>query len=294
MAKLMTWLAFAALSLNLAFADAPTHTSDPPEWSTPITPFRIAGDLYYVGGKDLASYLLTTPQGNILINSGTESSVPLIKSAIAQLGFKYSNIKILLISHAHKDHAGGSAQIIKETGARYVVMDGDVDEVESGGRSDFIYSEMTYPPVTVGRVIHDGESVRLGDAVLVAHKTAGHTPGCTTWTLQVQEGVRTLNVVIVGGWYVNPGYRLVRTATQAESYPGITKDYEHMFEVLKALPCDVFLGAHGQYFDMLEKLDRQRSAPGAAVWIDPAGYQAALAAREKEFRDELKKQQGKG
>jgi metallo-beta-lactamase class B len=266
MPKLMTWLAFAALSSNLAFADAPTRSPDPPEWTTPIAPFRIAGDLYYVGGKDLASYLLTTPQGNILINSGTESSVPLIKSAIAQLGFKYANIKILLISHAHKDHAGGSAQIIKETGARYVVMDADVDEVESGGRSDFIYSDMTFPPVTVGRVIHDGENVRLADAVLVAHKTPGHTPGCTTWTLQVKEGERRLNVVY----------------------------YAHMFEVLKALPCDVFLGAHGQYFDMLEKLDRQKSAPGAAVWIDPTGYQAALAAREKDFRDELKKQQGTG
>jgi metallo-beta-lactamase class B len=292
MAKLMTWLAFASLSLHFAFA-APS-TPDPPEWTTPIAPFHIAGNLYYVGSKDLASYLIVTPKGNILINSSTESSVPLIKNAIEQLGFKYADTKILLISHAHQDHAAGSAQIIKDTGARYMVMDGDVSAVETGGKTDFIYSYMTYPPSTVDRVLRDGDTVHLGDAVLVAHKTPGHTRGCTTWTMKVKEGGRTLNVVIVGGWYVNPGYRLVEKTTQPDSYPGIAQDYEHTFEVLKSLPCDIFLGAHGIYFDMLKKLELEKSAPGGNVWIDPQGYQSALAAREKDFRDQLQKQQGAG
>jgi metallo-beta-lactamase class B len=291
-AKLMTWLALAALSLNLAVA-APS-TPDPPEWTTPIAPFRIAGNLYYVGSKDLASYLVVTSKGNILINSGTESSVPLIKNAIEQLGFKYADTKILLISHAHKDHAAGSAQIIKDTGARYMVMDGDISPVETGGKTDFIYSDMRYPPATVDHVLHDGDKVRLGNALLIAHKTPGHTRGCTTWTMQVKDGARSLNVVIVGGWYVNPGYRLVEKSTQPDSYPGIAQDYEHTFEVLKALPCDIFLGAHGAYFGMLGKLDDQASKPGNNVWIDPEGYRSALAEREQAFRDELKKQQGAG
>jgi metallo-beta-lactamase class B len=292
MLRLMSWVAFATMGWNLVLA-APTAT-DPPEWSTPIKPFRIADNLYYVGSKDLASYLIATPQGNILINSSTESSVPLIKSAIQQAGFKYADTKVLLISHAHRDHAAGSAQIIKETGARYMVMDDDVSVVESGGRSDFIYGDTQYPATTVDRVLHDGDIVRLGGTILVAHKTPGHSRGCTTWTMKILEGARTLDVVIVGGWHVNPGYRLVKTAARPDSYPGIATDYEHTFDVLKSLPCDVFLGAHGIYFGMLGKLERLKSAPGSDVWVDAKGYQAAVADWQQEFREELKKQQRAG
>jgi metallo-beta-lactamase class B len=292
MAKLMTWLALTLLGWNFAAAAPAAPSADPPEWVTPIAPFRIAGNLYYVGSKDLASYLIVTSKGNILINSDTANSAPLIRASIEQLGFKYADTKVLLISHAHYDHAAGSAQIVKDTAARYMVMDGDVAVVESGGKADFMYSSTTYPPATVERVLHDGDSVRLGDAVLIAHKTPGHTRGCTTWTMKVKEGGRTLNVVIVGGWYVNPGYRLVERSTQPDSYAGIAEDYKHTFEVLKSLPCDIFLGAHGSYFDMLEKLERQKSTPGYEVWVDPQGYKTTLAARDKDFRDELQKQGG--
>jgi metallo-beta-lactamase class B len=173
-----------------------------------------------------------------------------------------------------------------------MVMDGDVAVVESGGKSDFIYSYMTYPPAHVDHVLHDAEAVRWGGAVLIAHKTPGHTRGCTTWTLTVKEAGRTLNVVIVGGWYVNPGYRLVAGSMQPDSYPGIATDFEHTFALLESLPCDIFLGAHGSYFDMRKKLDQQKAAPGSEVWIDREGYRASLAAREKDFRDEWQKQQG--
>jgi metallo-beta-lactamase class B len=291
MAKLIAWLAIALMGWNSASAAPRTARQEPPEWTTPIAPFRIAGNLYYVGSKDLASYLIVTPKGNILINPSTESSVPLIKSAIEQLGFKYGDTKVLLISHAHYDHDAGSAQVIKDTGARYMVMDGDVSVVESGGKNDFNYGDMTYPPAQVDRVLHDGDIVRLANTVLVAHKTPGHTRGCTTWTMQVKEGGRTLNVVIVGSWNVNPGYRLVARAAQPDSYPGIAEDYEHTFMVLKSLPCDIFLGAHGRYFNMLAKLDQLEAAPGTDVWIDPKGYQVAIAEREKAFQEELKKQQ---
>jgi metallo-beta-lactamase class B len=263
-----------------------------PEWTTPIAPFRIADDLYYVGSKDLASYLVVTPKGDILINSSLESSPPLIRKSVEQLGFHFSDIKILLISHAHSDHNAGSAEIKRLTGAQYMVMDGDVPVVESGGAKDFAYPKDLYPAVKVDRVLHDGDEVRLGDAVLVAHKTPGHTAGCTTWTMRASVSGQPRNVVIVGSWNVNPGFRLVDRPGQPASYPGIAADYRRTFVVLKGLPCDVFLGAHGAYFDMLEKLDRAKPGAGESVWIDPEGYRAAVVERQQAFEAELKRQQG--
>jgi metallo-beta-lactamase class B len=261
------------------------------DWTTPVAPFRIADGLYYVGSKDLASYLVVTPQGNILINSSLESSPGLIRESVEQLGFKYGDIKILLISHAHSDHDAGSARVIKETGAKYMVMDGDVPVVESGGTADFAYGDSPYPKAKVDRVLHDGDEMRLGDVVLVAHKTAGHTRGCTTWTMKAKQNGKTLDAVIVGSWNVNPGFRLVDKPGRPASYPGIADDYRKTFAVLKKLPCDIFLGAHGAYFDMAGKLARV-SKDGEAVWVDPRGYQAAVTEREKAFEAELRKQQG--
>ena len=209
-----------------------------------------------MGSKDLASYLVVTPKGDILINSSLESSPALIKKSVEQLGFHFSDIKILLISHSHGDHDAGSAEVKRLTGAKYMVMDGDVAVVESGGAKDFAYPKDLYPVTKVDRVLHDGDEVRLGDAVLVAHKTPGHTRGCTTWTMRAKIDGKPQDVVIVGSWNVNSGFRLVDRPGQPASYPGIAADYERTFAALKNLPCDVFLGAHGAYFDMLEKLDR--------------------------------------
>jgi metallo-beta-lactamase class B len=260
-------------------------------WTTPIAPFRIAGNVYYVGSQDLASYLIVTPQGDILINSSLESSVPLIRTSVEQLGFRFQDIKILLISHAHGDHDAGSAEVKRETGAKYMVMDGDVSVVESGGKTDFAYPDNHYPAVKVDRVLHDGDHVRIGDTVLVAHKTPGHTRGCTTWTLRVSEAGRPLNVVIVGSWNVNDGYRLVDRPGHPASYPGIAADFRRTFSILKGLPCDVFLGAHGAYFDMLTKLERIRAGASSNVWIDPQGYQAKVQEREQAFEMELTREQ---
>lgn len=264
-----------------------------PDWTTPIAPFRIAGNLYYVGSRDLAAYLVVTPAGDVLINSNLASSPPQIEHSVEQLGFHVRDIRVLLISHAHTDHAAGSAAILRATGARYEVMDGDVDLVESGGRTDFAYGhgDMLFPRAKVSRVLHDGDTVRLGGTELVAHRTPGHTRGCTTWTMRVMEGGRARDVVIVGSWSVNPGYRLVATrAGRPASYPGIAADYQHTFVVLRGLPCDIFLGAHGGYFDMLGKLARMPSE-GTAVWVDPAGYRAAVAERQAAFERELRRQQ---
>ncbi len=275
------------LIVALTFASALLAQTNP-EWSQPFPPHRIVGNVYYVGSKGLASYLITTPQGHILINSNLESSPPLIKESIEKLGFRFSDVKILLISHAHWDHAAGSDLLKQLTGAKYMVMDADVPVIESGGRNDFQYGnspESLFKATKVDRVLHDGDEVKLGDTVLVAHLTPGHTKGCTTWTMKASEGGKSYNVVIVGSPNVNPGYKLVNNSL----YPQIAQDYERMFRVLKALPCDIFLGAHGAYYGMEAKFGRTKVG-GPNAFIDPEGYKSFVAEKEQEFRAELKKQ----
>ena len=267
------------------------NASVPPDWVNPFPPHRVMGNLYYVGSEGLASYLITTQQGNILINSSLEQSVPLIQASIEKLGFKFSDTKILLISHAHDDHCAGSARIKAITHAKYMILDADVPVVESGGKKDFRYgndSNHWYTATKVDRVLHDGDEVKLGGAVLVAHKTAGHTKGCTTWTMKVRDDKsgKTYDVVIVGSPNVNPGYKLVNNA----EYPQIAQDYEHAFAVWKELPCDIFLGAHGSYYDMAAKYPKL-NAGGENPFIDTAGYKAYTADREAAFKEELKKQE---
>ncbi len=260
-----------------------------PAWTEALPPFHIAGNLYYVGSADLASYLIVTPSGNILINSSLTSSPRLIQASIEKLGFRFSDTKILLIGHAHYDHCAGSAEILRLTGAKYMVMDEDVPVVESGGKADFQNGsepDQQYPPAKVDRVLHDGDEVRLGGAVLTAHKTAGHTRGTTTWTLDETEAGKLLHVVIVGSPNVNPGYRLTGPHP---SYPGIAEDFARGFAVLRSLPCDVFLGSHGLYFGMQAKLARLK-AEGFRVFVDPEGYRSYIAEREATFKRELKRQ----
>lgn len=278
-------LTIVALASMLAGRDARSQAND---WTQPFPPFRIADNLYYVGSKGLASYLVTSPQGHVLINSDLEANVPMLEASIAQLGFKFSDVKILLISHAHWDHDAGSALVKQRTGARYMVMDADVSVVESGGRDDFHYgadSTSRYAPARVDRVLHDGDEVTIGDMVLVAHLTPGHTKGCTTWTLAVHDGGKTLNAVIICSPNVNPGYKLVNNP----KYPAIAQDFERTFRVLKSLPCDIFLGAHGSYFDLEAKYARLQAGEKTA-FADRAGCAAFVADREKAFRTELAKQ----
>jgi metallo-beta-lactamase class B len=267
---------------------AQVSPSNLPAWTEPFPPYHVIGNVYYVGSRGLGSYLITTPQGHILVNSSMESSVPQIRASIEKLGLRFGDVKILLISHAHWDHCAGSALVKQLTRATYMVMDADVPGIEAGGKGDFTYanSPLTfYPPTKVDRVLHDGDQVKLGDSVLIAHLTPGHTKGCTTWTMVVREGGKTYNVVIAGSSNVNPGYKLVNNP----GYPKIAEDYERTFRVLKSLPCDVFLGAHGDYFGMEAKVARMHTS-GTNPFIDPKGYQAYVAERERTFHAELEKQ----
>jgi len=288
MAKLFRLLIFVFV---FAFAGS-ALAQETPDWTNPFPPYRIIGNIYYVGSQGLASYLITTPQGNILINSNLEKSVPMIRESIEKLGFRFSDTKILLISHAHWDHCAGSAAIKELTGAKYMVMDADVPAIEDGGKLNFgrdsKFSDSgtsQYQPAKVDRVLHDGDQVKLADTVLTAHLTPGHTKGTTTWTMKVADGGKTYNVVIVGSPNVNPGYKLVNNAL----YPQIASDYERMFRVLKSLPCDVFLGAHGNYYGMEAKYARMKAGE-PNPFIDPEGYKNYVAEREQTFRAELAKQ----
>jgi len=248
-----------------------------PDWHREFPAFKIAGNLYYVGTADLAVYLINTPQGNVLINSDFPEDVPLIRKSVEGLGFKYGDTKILLISHAHGDHDAAVGLIKKDTGARLMVMDADVPAEESTGPGR--------PAAHVDRVLHDRDVVELGGSRLTAHLTPGHTKGCTTWTMQVDEGGRKLNAVIIGSPNVNPGYVLVGNA----SYPRIADDYVKTFSVLESLPVDLFLGAHGGYFGMKAKYDRLKDG-GANPFIDPAGYKAYVAERKATFQKEWDRQ----
>jgi metallo-beta-lactamase class B len=258
-----------------ALGSALLANAQPSAWMEPFPPHKIAGNLYYVGSKDLASYLITTPEGHILINSSFEESVPLIRASIEKLGFKFTDVKILLISHAHSDHCAGSAEVIKQTKAQYFVMEQDADAVESGGeqKSRLKASYLAFTPAKVDRRLKDGDEVKLG-----------HTRGCTTWTMKV-EG---LHAVIIGSPNVNPGYILVGN----KDYPTIATDYERCFRVLKALPVDLFLGAHGGYYDMNAKHARL-GTNSANPFIDPEGFHRYVQVREKAFLAELGKQQAK-
>jgi metallo-beta-lactamase class B len=263
----------AALALLVAASTSPALSQDP------FPPHRIADNLYYVGSKGLASYLVTTRKGHILINPDFETTVPLLRANVEKLGFKFSDVKIILNSHAHDDHVAGMALARQLTGADVYVMRGDDQTVATGNGGRF-------KPTPVKRVLADGEKVTLGDATLTAVLTPGHTPGCTTWTMKVKDGGKPLDAVIVCSPNVNPDFQLVGNKT----YPQIATDFERSFKIWKGLPCDLFLGAHGNYYGMEEKYARlQKGDKGA--FVDPAGYQAYIAEREQAFRKRLAEQQ---
>jgi len=256
-------------------------------WYEPFPAHRIVGNVYYVGSKDLACYLITTSDGHILINTGFEETVPLIRAGVESLGFKVNDIKIILGSHAHSDHMAGHALMKEMTGAQVYVMRGDDTVIDSGGKGQYLYGDSRWRPCKVDRVLEDKDEVKLGDVTIIANRTAGHTRGCTTFTWSVSDGGHDYNVVVIGSPNVNPGYELVDN----KDYPEITADYTKTFEFLKAQPCDIFLGAHGAYYGMLEKYERQ-AKEGGNPFIDPEGYKKYVSDREKAFLKELEKQKG--
>jgi metallo-beta-lactamase class B len=242
----------------------------PEEQTTAFPPHKILGNVYYVGTQTLSSFLIVTPLGNILINSTYERNIPTIQKSIEQLGFKFSATKILLGNHAHDDHREGDALVKELTGAQVVSMAEDVPALEAmkpGGKE--------HP---IDRIIHDGDKVTLGGAVITAHLTAGHTRGATTWTMPVTEGGRTYQVVF---------YSSLRSPDVLT--PPVIDEFQHSFALVRTLPCDVPLGDHPAEYGMVEKYAKLKpDAPNP--FIDPSGCHLESDLQEAMFKAILAEQ----
>jgi metallo-beta-lactamase class B len=255
-----------------------------PEMNQPVAPVQIIANIYYVGTNGVSSFLIATPAGHILIDSGFNQSVPLIRDSVAKLGFKFEDIRLLLSSHAHFDHVAGHALIQQQTGARIVASRKDARVIARGGDDQWEGWHVS----GVDRVVGNNDVVRLGGTELRAHLTPGHTEGCTTWTTDVSDGGQRYRVVFVGGFGINPGVRLVGNT----DYPRIAADYARTFRVLKRLKPDVFLAQHPEIFGFEEKVRSLRAGAKQNPFIDPQGYQKAVQDGEDAYLDQLRRERG--
>jgi len=278
--KLFLCLLFVLVIASAQSKQAPLKQAGKTDWNAPFPAHKVIGNVYFVGSAELASFLITTPQGHILINSDFETTVPVIRASVEKLGFKFTDIKILLGSHAHGDHMEGDALVKELSGARVMAMEQDVPwlrKMTPGNK-----------PHPIDKILKDGEQVTLGGTTLTAHLTAGHTPGCTTWTTKVEENGKSYNVLIVCSVGVNPGTVLVNN----KDYPSIADDYARSFKVLRTMPVEVFLGAHGSFYGLQAKYAKLQ-AGGTNPFIDPAGFKTYLDDKEKAFNTELAAQKAK-
>ena len=272
-------LATAALSLPAAAAP---HDNDP------VAPFKIGEGLYYVGASDITSFLLVTKAGMILVDGGYESTAPQILANIRTLGFDPKQVKVLLSTHGHLDHAGGLAQLKRETGATLYASEADGALMARGGKGDFgLKDAAPYPPVTPDRSVKDGQKISLGGWTLTAHLTPGHTRGCTTWTFPVTVAGKVRQALLLCSNSILPMYRLDKAH---ESYPGIAADYEKSYATWRAQPCEVFIASHGIFFDMQKKRAALLAGKPDA-FVDPAGCKAWFDRGYQAFHAELAKQQ---
>jgi metallo-beta-lactamase class B len=267
--------------------DIPVEFGD---WLEPTDPLHIAGPIHYVGTRGIGVYLITTPAGHILLDGGMPGTAPLVEASIRKLGFKPEDIRLLLVSHAHFDHVGSLAALKKLTGASIEAMAGDDELLKSGGKTDYVFADnprLHFEPVTVDRVLKDGDVVTLGGITLTARHTAGHTRGNTTWMTTIEESGSSYKVVFAGSATVNPGTRLVRNP----SYPGILEDYRHSLDLLETLKPDIFLAGHGVFFDFEGKRGRA-AQEGVKAWIDPEGYRRRVAIQREAFEALVAKENG--
>ncbi len=253
------------------------------DWNRPVPPFRIMGHLYYVGVAQVTSLLITTNKGHILIDGAFAESAPLILGNVSKLGFRPEDIKILLSTHAHQDHAGGLAEIKAKTKARLYAGAEDAPALARGGLQDFAFGDkLPFPPVAADVLVKDGDEVTLGDIVVRAIATPGHTRGCISWTFTLRENGKSLRVIMIGGMSA-PDYQLVNNP----KYPQIATDFATTFQKLQALECDIFLEGHGFNFGLEEKASGKRS------FVDREGYRASIAKAEKAFRAQLQEQRAR-
>jgi metallo-beta-lactamase class B len=270
------------------FAQARSAPAQNEAWTRPFPPFRMIGNIYWVGSYDLSTYLITSPQGHILINTGVGDTAQKIKTGVEQLGFKMSDVKVLTATHGHYDHVAGMAELKRMTGAALVISEPDKELLESGGKADFRFGETPgarFEPATVDRTFTNGETISVGTTTLTAHLSAGHTKGATSFTTEVRENGKTYRVVIANMASINPGVKV----TGMPGYPGITKDYANTFMMQKEMKIDVWLASHAGQFRMHDKYK-----PGDPYnpdrFVDPKGFLEAVQRLEKNYLDQLAKE----
>jgi metallo-beta-lactamase class B len=258
------------------------------KWEEPAEPAHIVGPLYFVGTQGLGVFLFTTSEGHLLMNTGMPSSGPMIIESMKKLGFKPEDIKIMINGHAHIDHAGAFAFLKEKTGAELAVMKDDVAAMESGDKGDFKYADdFAYPPVKVDRVLRDGDAIRMGDVLLTAYHTPGHTRGATTWVAELVADGKAYVVAFPDGAGFNPGYKLMKNP----SYPGIADDYRRTHHFLEMVKPDIWLAQHNEYYDFAGKLERAKTE-GVKAWIDPEGYRRWVSGKKRAFEDEVDSEMG--
>jgi metallo-beta-lactamase class B len=278
-----------ALVLSLAIAaSAAVHAQQDSAWREPFDPVKVIGNIYYVGTRGLSSFLIVTPAGGIVIDSGEAETVPFIRANVEKLGFRLSDVRLLLTGHAHFDHVGGHADLRRLTGAQVVVMDADREALESGVDRSAL-GGTGWQPVHIDRVVKDGDVVTLGGATLTAHLTPGHTQGCTTWTMETTENGRRYQVAFVCSVTINEGVRLVGNTR----VPAIADHYARAFRMLRELKPDVFVAEHGSVFGLEAKAARARAAGQPNPFVDPDGYQRFVDRSEQTYLKQLRAEQGK-
>jgi metallo-beta-lactamase class B len=281
-------LAMLPVLMPCAFGQSAQSLTNP-DWIKPFPPFRMAGNVYWVGTYDLSSYLITTPAGHILINTGLAQTVPQIKAGIEQLGFKLSDVKILTATHGHFDHVAGLAELKKMTGARVMMSEQDAELLESGAKSDFRFGDdpgARFEPVQVDRRLKNGDKIELGGVILTAHHHPGHTKGATSFTFEVRDNNKTYRVGIMNMPGINPGVRV----SGMPKFPEIAQAYAQTFHDQKETKIDVWLASHAAQFDMHKKY-QQGDTYNPDRFVDPTGFQASVAHLEKLYRDQLVKEQ---
>jgi len=281
--RVVFWLGI--LILGFAFGAGAQSSAEWRSWNQPVQPFRMIGNIYYVGASGVTAFLITTPQGHILLDGGFVETAPMILKNIRTLGFQPRDVKFIVFSHAHADHVGGLAELKRATGAKLVSSLRDAEMLRAGGHDDFTFGDrMLFPAVEPDQIIATEEKISVGGVSLTAYVTAGHTKGCTTWITLVQDGRQPRSVVFHCSTSV-PGHKLVNNA----KYPEIVKDYEESFRTLHNMPCEVFFAPHAGFFQLDEKR-RQLRDGHANPFVDPQGCAAYLQNSEKAFRQELEKQ----
>jgi metallo-beta-lactamase class B len=280
-----TWARLALALLGLGAATS-ASAAQPPTWTQPVKPFRIAPHIYYVGSKGLSAYLITSDDGAILIDGTLAENASLIEHNIDSVGVPLKSVKWILSDHAHNDHVGALARIKTDTGARFAASAGDQVALERGmprGDTDYDQTYFHFPPIKVDRVVQDGESVAVGDAVLTAHLTPGHTPGCTSWTTTVSNGEGRLRVLFLCSITV-AGNKLVGN----HAYPTIVADYENTFAKLSKMKADIVLTSHPEIADILGR-EARVEAGDCRAFVDPKALPAIVVQAEQDFEAALVK-----